>query len=94
MTSEDIKHQLIIAAETIRLIRDGVTRKGLAGGRRGDRYGRGLGKREIILYQYRYTVSHHQNDSRIEMIGSNESHVNVSLIVRDKLSQDSVHRPH
>ena len=47
------------------------------------------GRRETILYQYRYTVSHHQNDSRIEMIGSNESHVNVSLVVRDKpLSQD------
>ena len=33
---------------------------------------------------------HHQNDSCIK-VGSNESHFNVSLIVRDR-SQDSVHR--
>ena len=36
---------------------------------------------------------HHQNDSCIKM-GSDESHFNVSLIVRDKIkSQDCVHRP-
>ena len=39
---------------------------------------------------------HHQNDSCIKM-DSNESHFNVSLIVRDKShktkSQDSVHKP-
>ena len=34
---------------------------------------------------------HHQNDSCIKM-GSDESHFNVSLIVKEK-SQDSVHRP-
>ena len=36
---------------------------------------------------------HHQNDSCIKL-GSDESHFNVSLIVRDNLkSQDGVHRP-
>ena len=34
------------------------------------------------LYTYRYTC-HRQNDSWIKM-GSDESHFNVSLIVRDK----------
>ena len=29
---------------------------------------------------------HHQNDSRIEM-GSDESHINVSLTVRDKVTK-------
>ena len=35
---------------------------------------------------------HHQNDFCIKM-GSDESHFNVSLIVRDK-SQDRVHKNH
>ena len=37
-------------------------------------------------YTYRYTDSHHQNDSCIK-IGSDESHFNVSLIVRDKVTR-------
>ena len=36
-------------------------------------------------YTYRYTC-HHQNDSYINM-DSNESHFNVSLIVRDKVTR-------
>jgi len=38
------------------------------------------------------TNCHHQNDSCIKM-DSDESHFNVSLVVRDK-AQDSVHRHH
>ena len=45
-------------------------------------------KREII---YLSLYCHHQNDSCIKM-GSDESPLNVSLIVRAK-SQDSVHKP-
>ena len=37
-------------------------------------------------YTYVYSVSHHQNDSCIKM-GSDESHFNVSLIVRDKVTR-------
>ena len=37
------------------------------------------------LYAYRYTC-HHQNDSCIK-VGSDESHFNVSLIVRDKVTR-------
>ena len=40
-------------------------------------------EREII---YISLHCHHQNDSCIEM-GSNESHFNVSLIVRDKVTR-------
>ena len=40
-----------------------------------------LGKREII-----YLSLSHQNDSCIKM-GSDESHFNVSLIVRDKVTR-------
>ena len=43
----------------------------------------GGGKREII---YLSLHSHHQNDSCIK-IGSDESHFNVSLIVRDKVTR-------
>ena len=43
--------------------------------------GVGGGEREII-----YLHCHHQNDSCIKM-GSDESHVNVSLIVRDKVTK-------
>ena len=35
---------------------------------------------------------HQRNDSCIKM-GSDKSHFNVSLIVRDKVKPDSVHRP-
>ena len=45
--------------------------------------GGGGGKREII---YLSLHCHHQNDSCITM-GSDESHVNVSLIVRDKVTR-------
>ena len=41
------------------------------------------GKRKIIYLSLR---CHHQNDSCIEM-GSDESHFNVSLIVRDKVTR-------
>ena len=40
---------------------------------------------EGILYTYRYTCNH-KNDSCIKM-GSDESHFNVSLIVRDKVTR-------
>ena len=46
------------------------------------------GKKEMI---YLSLHCHHQNDSCIKM-GSDESHFNVSLIVRDKVRR-SVHRP-
>ena len=41
------------------------------------------GKREII---YLSLHGHHQNDSCMKM-GSDESHFNVSLIVRDKVTR-------
>ena len=41
------------------------------------------GKREIIHLSLHY---HHQNDSCIK-VGSDESHSNVSLIVRDKVTR-------
>ena len=41
------------------------------------------GKKEII---YLSLYCHHQNDSCIKM-GSDESHFNVSLIVRDKVAR-------
>ena len=63
--------------ETTRLIKDGE--KGWGGG----------GETEIT---YLSLHCHHQNDSCIKM-GSNDTHFNFSLIVRDKLSQESVHRP-
>ena len=59
-----------MSTETIRLIQDG-----------GRGYGGG-GKREII---YLSLHCHHQNDFCIKM-GSDESHFNVSLIVRDKVT--------
>ena len=46
------------------------------------------GEREII---YLSLHSHHQNDSCIKM-GSDESHSNVSLIVRDKVT-GQCHKP-
>ena len=42
-----------------------------------------VGEREII---YLSLHCHHQNDSCIKM-GSDESHFNVSLIVRDKVTK-------
>ena len=51
----------------------GTGRKGYGGG----------GKREII---YLSLQCHHQNDSCIKM-GSDRSHFNVSLIVRDKATR-------
>ena len=42
-----------------------------------------VGEREII---YLSLHCHHQNDSCIKM-GSDESHFNVSLIVRDKVTR-------
>ena len=42
-----------------------------------------VGKREVI---YLSLHCHHQNDSCIKM-GSDESHFNVSLIVRDKVTR-------
>ena len=45
------------------------------------------GKREIIYLALHW---HHQNDSCI-MMGSDESHFNVSFIVRD--SHETVHKP-
>ena len=43
----------------------------------------GWGKREII---YLSLHCHHQNDSCIK-VGSDETHFNVSLIVRDKVTR-------
>ena len=63
---------------SIRLIRDG------------QKWGRGSGgggKREII---YLSLHCHHQNDSCIKM-GSDESCFNVSLIVRDKATEQCPH---
>ena len=58
-----------MSTETTRLIRDG-------GGKGAWKWG----KREII---YLSLCCHHQNDTCIKM-GSDESHFNVSLIVRAK----------
>ena len=60
------------ATETIRLIRDGE--KGVWR----------WGKRESI---YLSLHCHHQNDFCIIKVGSDESHFNVSLIVRDKVTR-------
>ena len=63
----------LTSTETIRLIRDGEKGgRGYGGGGRG---------REII---YLSLHCHHQNDFCIKM-GSDESHFNVSFIVRDKV---------
>ena len=54
-------------------------------GRRGERgYGGGGGRGR--LYTYRYIHCHHQNDFSVKM-GSDESHFNVSFIVRDKVTR-------
>ena len=46
-----------------------------------------MGEREII---YLSLHCHHQNDSSIK-VGSDESHFNVSLIVRDKVIRQYPH---
>ena len=53
-------------------------------GERGKGVWRLAGKREIIYISQH--CDHHQNDSCIKM-GSDESHFNVSLIVRDKVTR-------
>ena len=53
--------------------------------RDGDKWGRGyggVGRGRLYLSLH----CHHQNDSCIKM-GSDESHFNVSLIVRDKITR-------
>ena len=55
----------------------------VGGGGGGWKGGGGGGKREII---YLLLHCHHQNDSCIKR-GSDESHFNVSLIVRDKVTR-------
>ena len=62
-----------MSTETARLIRDGE--KGVGVWR--------LGNKKII---YLSLQCHHQNDSCIKMY-SDESHFNVSLIVRDKVTR-------
>ena len=64
----------LTSTETVWLIRDGENGgRGYGGGGRG---------RERYLSLH----CHHQNDSCI-MVGSDESHFNVSLIVRDKVTK-------
>ena len=67
-----------MSTETIKLI--GMQRRGEWGGGGGG----GGGERENIYIHI--STCHHQNDSCIKM-GSNESHFNVSLIVRDKVAR-------
>ena len=68
-----------MSAETVRLIRD----EGGGGGGGGRRGVWRWGKREIICLSLH---CHHQNDSCIKM-GGDESHFNVWLIVRDKVTR-------
>ena len=65
---------MVPSTKTIRLIRDGE--KEVKGGMV-------VGKREII---YLSLHCHHQNNSCVKM-GNDESHFNVSLIVRDKVTR-------
>ena len=46
-----------------------------------------VGAKRVIIYLSLHC--HHQNDSCIQM-GSSESHFNVSLIVRDKVTNKTV----
>ena len=69
----------LTSTESIRLIRDGEKGGGKGGGGDGMEVG-GRGR----LNTYRYTVTT-QDDSCIKM-GSDESHFNASLIVRDKVT--------
>ena len=62
-----------MSSETIRLIRDGVK----------------VGKRDMEVVKERDDITrccYHQNDTCIKM-GIDESHFNVSLIVRDKVTR-------
>ena len=52
----------------------------------GEKGGRGYGGRGRGRLLYLSLHCHHQNDSCIKM-GSDESHFNVSLIVRDKVTR-------
>ena len=61
--------------------------KAYSGREEGDKGVWRWGEREII---YISLHCHHQNDSFIKM-GSNESHFNVSLIVRDKVTRQCPH---
>ena len=70
----------LTATETVRLIRDGQ-RPGVGGGGRGYRGG-GRGRLCPGLSLH----CHNQNDFCIKM-GSDASHFNVSLIVRDKVTR-------
>ena len=70
-----------MSTETTRLISDGEM-----GGSGVWRWG----KREIIYLSLR---CHHQNDSCIKM-GSGKSRFNVSLIVRDKVTNKTVSTDH
>ena len=63
-----------MSTETVRLIRDGEKGGRVYGG----------GGRGRLLYLSLHC--HHQNDSCIKM-GSDESHCNVSVIVRDKVTR-------
>ena len=45
-----------------------------------------VGEEGVQIYIYLSLHCHHQNDSCIK-VGSNESHFNVSLIVRDKVTR-------
>ena len=53
--------------------------------------GRKVGAKRVIIYLSLHC--HHQNDSCIQM-GSGESHFNVSLIVRDKVTNTTVSTDH
>ena len=79
---------------TNRLIRDGEK---LAGGGGGGAGSMEVGEEGERLYTYRYSLNniylslhcHHQNDFCIK-VGSDESHFNVSLIVRNKVTSKTV----
>ena len=75
------EHGADASTETARLIRDWEN-----GGGGGEGVWR-WGEREII---YLSLHCHHQNDSCIKM-GSDESHFNVSLIVRDRVARQCPH---
>ena len=68
------------STETTRLIRDGEKGEG----------GMEVGEREIIHLSLH---CHHQNDSRIKM-ACDKNPFNVSLIVRDKVTNKTVYTDH
>ena len=73
-TVTDCVGDCFTSTETIRLIRDG------------EKGGTGVWRRVEWEIIYISLHCHHQNDSCIKM-GSDESHFNVSLIVRDKVTR-------